>query len=52
MQVAAAVSGRADFIVTRNHKDFARSRVPAISPKVAIAHLASLKDDERKRDSM
>ncbi|MCY4528030.1 MAG: PIN domain-containing protein [Chloroflexi bacterium] len=39
LQVAAARSCGAQYIVTRNVKDFARSPIPAMSPREALAQL-------------
>ena len=39
MQVAAARACDAQYIVTRNVKDFARSPIPAISPREALSRL-------------
>lgn len=41
MQCACAESCLADFIVTRNLRDFASSPIPAISPTVFVARFAS-----------
>jgi predicted nucleic acid-binding protein len=32
LQVAAALSGGADFIITRNIRDFGRSPLPVVTP--------------------
>lgn len=39
LQVAAALSGNAEFIVTRNVADFRRSVVPAIAPNEFLARV-------------
>ncbi len=39
MQVAAASACAADFIATRNVKDFKKSPIPAITPKQALSRL-------------
>lgn len=33
LQIAAAVSGRADFVITRNVSDFAGASFPALTPE-------------------
>ena len=40
MQVAAARACNAEFIVTRNEKDFAGSPIPALTPAGAMAELS------------
>ena len=40
MQVAAARACDAEFIVTRNERDFAQSPIPALSPADAVARLS------------
>lgn len=40
VQIACAVRGRADLLVTRDPKGFARSPVPALSPAELVARLA------------
>jgi predicted nucleic acid-binding protein len=40
MQVSAALAWNADFVVTRNRKDFMTSPIPAISPAEAIKRLS------------
>ncbi len=40
MQVAAARACDADFVVTRNEKDFAESPTPALTPADALAELS------------
>lgn len=40
LQVACAVSGHADFIITRNVKDFMASSVPAITPEHFLSGVA------------
>ncbi len=39
LQVACAVSGHADYIITRNVKDFMASTVPAITPEHFLSGL-------------
>jgi predicted nucleic acid-binding protein len=41
LQAVAAVKCGADFIVTRNTRDYRRSPVPAISPAAALARLTA-----------
>jgi predicted nucleic acid-binding protein len=41
MQVAAAVAGQADYLVTRNTKDFARSPIAVVTPEELVAILES-----------
>ena len=40
MQVAAATACAADFIATRNIRDFRKSPIPALTPSQALARLA------------
>ncbi len=40
MQVAAARACQADYIVTRNEGDFARSPIPTLTPTEALAELS------------
>jgi len=40
LQVAAAVACRADFIATRNLRDYAKSPVKAVEPAVALKQLS------------
>ena len=40
MQVAAARACEADFIVTRNERDFAESPIPTLTPAGALAELS------------
>jgi len=40
MQVAAATACAADFIATRNIRDFRKSPIPALTPTQALARLA------------
>jgi hypothetical protein len=36
LQVACAVAGFADFIITRNMEDFAPSSIPALTPEAFL----------------
>lgn len=40
MQVAAALACDADYVVTRNERDFAQSPIPALTPTGALAELS------------
>ena len=40
MQVAAARACEADFIVTRNERDFAESPIPTLTPAGAMVELS------------
>lgn len=39
LQVAAALACHADAVVTRNLKDYAKSPIPAVDPRTALAQL-------------
>lgn len=43
LQVTAAISGKADYIVTRNTADYRSSVVPALSPREFLRRFASHK---------